>query len=122
VKGNPLSFVDPLGLQEAPAIPFPGSGVGTGIGTGLGELLGWCGRALGVAGLLLTPSSTSECDTIEKPASCFKEKPDEEFCRKRKNYCITFCQYELDMPGRRDNFGPFRACIRRCMNMVGCDY
>jgi hypothetical protein len=52
-----------------------------------------------------------------------KEKPDEEFCKKRKQYCITFCQYELGMPGCRDNFGPFRACIRRCMNAAGCmDY
>jgi YD repeat-containing protein len=48
--------------------------------------------------------------------------PTEEFCRKRKDYCITLCQYELDMPGRRDNTGPYRACIRRCMNDVGCNY
>lgn len=48
--------------------------------------------------------------------------PSDEFCKKRKDYCITFCLYELDMPGRRDNTGPYRACIRRCMNAVGCDY
>jgi hypothetical protein len=47
-----------------------------------------------------------------------RENPDEEFCRKRKQYCIT---YELGMPGRKDNFGPFRACIRRCMNAAGCN-
>ena len=50
------------------------------------------------------------------------EEDDCERCRKRKNYCITFCQYELDVPGRTDNTGPFRACIRRCMNDAGCDY
>jgi len=44
------------------------------------------------------------------------------FCSKRKDYCLAFCQYELDMPGRRDNTGPFRACVRRCMNAVGCNY
>jgi len=43
-----------------------------------------------------------------------------DFCQQRRRYCITFC-YELDMPGRFDNFGPFRACMRRCMNAVGCD-
>jgi len=48
--------------------------------------------------------------------------PDSDFCKKRLNYCISFCQYELDFPGRRDNTGPFRACIRRCMNAVDCDY
>jgi RHS repeat-associated protein len=46
----------------------------------------------------------------------------DDFCRKRLDYCITFCGYELGMPGRFDNFGPFRACIRRCMNAVGCPY
>jgi YD repeat-containing protein len=37
----------------------------------------------------------------------------------RKAYCLTFCQYELNMPGRFDNFGPHRACIRRCMGASG---
>jgi hypothetical protein len=48
--------------------------------------------------------------------------PDEDFCKKRKDYCITFCLYELDMPGRRDNTGPYFACIRRCMKAAGCNF
>ncbi len=75
VGGNPLSLVDSLGLNAAaPAIPYPGTGVGTGIGTGLGGLLGWCGRLLGPLGLLLTPSSTSPCDTIDKPSICAMDR------------------------------------------------
>ncbi len=38
---------------------------------------------------------------------------------KRKSYCLAFCQYELAMPGRFDNFGPHRACMRRCMGSGG---
>jgi RHS repeat-associated protein len=38
---------------------------------------------------------------------------------KRKQYCLAFCQFELDMPGRFDNFGPHRACMRRCMSGAG---
>jgi RHS repeat-associated protein len=38
---------------------------------------------------------------------------------RRRSYCTTFCQFELNFPGRRDNFGPFRACIRKCMESAG---
>lgn len=50
--------------------------------------------------------------------------PDDDFCKKRKNHCIVFCQYELDFPERSgsDNTHAFRACVRRCMNSVGCNY
>jgi len=63
------------------------------------------------------PAGKAKADAGKTEEECEKDR-----CRKRKNYCISFCQYELDMPGRRDNTGPFRACIRRCMNLDGCPY
>ena len=55
---------------------------------------------------------------LTKDENCDEDK---EKCKKRKDYCLAFCQYELDMPGRRDNFGPHRACVRRCMIAGGCN-
>jgi RHS repeat-associated protein len=33
--------------------------------------------------------------------------------------CQAQCEFELDFPGRRDNLGPYRACIRRCLARYG---
>ncbi|MFC5771134.1 RHS repeat-associated core domain-containing protein, partial [Thauera sinica] len=100
---SPLRFTDPKGLVA---------------GVDDAMLLG---GILIVGAAMSTPQGQA---AVQQIGNAIKEmcKPSEEFCRKRKNYCITFCQYELDMPGRTDNVGPYRACIRRCMNAVGCDY
>ena len=114
VGGNPLSFVDPDGLQIIR--PRPGGGLIPGVPEP---------RPIDPSdpyGPQITPRPVLP-DWIKdwlKPAQT--DCPDEDTCRIRKNYCITFCQYELDFPGRKDNTGPFRACIRRCMNAVGCAY
>lgn len=117
VENNPLSYTDPDGLQVRPRPGIPGfpipdappssrpidptepGGPRITPGPRLPSLPDW-----------LKPTPKEQCP------------PDEEFCRKRKDYCITFCLYELDMPGRRDNAGPYFACIRRCMNAVGCNF
>jgi hypothetical protein len=111
--------VDPFGLQAAPAPPIvvPPVAVPT--------------DPIGGGGL--TPSGNQPLfptfrfpksfpDWMKSAQQCQEEKEEEDRCSKRKNYCIVFCQYELDMPGRTDNTGPYRACIRRCMNDAGCDY
>ena len=36
-----------------------------------------------------------------------------------QNKCQAECQFHLDMPGRFDNFGPFRACLRSCLAKAG---
>ena len=36
-----------------------------------------------------------------------------------QNKCQAQCLFELDMPGRRDNFGPYRSCLRRCLARYG---
>jgi len=33
--------------------------------------------------------------------------------------CQAECAFELGMPGRTDNFGPYRACLRRCLAKQG---
>ena len=119
VEGNSISKTDSLGLQVAlPVIPppvgIPGSGTPATPGVDPynqplpGTRYFW-------------PKSIRDAAQSIYDFCLGKETPSEEFFRKRRNYCITFYQYELDMPGRRDNFGPHRACVRRCMNAVGCD-
>lgn len=111
-KSNPLTFTDPTGLEPDPFGGSSGSGGFTPAPTPFDVF---------VPG---TAANNAFVQSVNQMATAIKEacKPSDEFCRKRKQYCITFCQYELDMPGRRDNAGPFRACIRRCMNAVGCDF
>lgn len=118
--------IDPDGLQAGAAGGgligggFGGlGGFGRGGGSSSANWDGWGGSSS------LGGSSTwggSESWGGSGTGNVCRTQPDEDYCRKRKNYCITYCLYELNMPGRRDNTGPFRACIRRCMNVVGCDY
>jgi RHS repeat-associated protein len=122
VNSAPTMFIDPDGNQAAAALGGFGSTAG-GL-SAFGPAAALAAAGLGGYGLgtliypMIEPGLSRAIDYC-----LAKEKPDEEFCKKRKQYCITFCQYELGMPGRRDNFGPFRACIRRCMNAAGCmDY
>ena len=117
VGGNPISYTDPDGLQVRPwpgipGFPIPGAPPGS--------------RPIDPTepgGPWITPGPRlpSFPDWL-KPTPKEQCPPDEEFCRKRKDYCITFCLYELDMRGRRDNAGPYFACIRRCMKAVGCNF
>ncbi len=94
VEGNPLSLVDPQGLSVAPSEPKP----------------------------IPVPSASSP----EPNMSIAPWAQPSDVCvaaddgyAKRKQYCLAFCQYQLDMPGRFDNFGPHRACMRRCMGAAG---
>jgi RHS repeat-associated protein len=36
-----------------------------------------------------------------------------------KKKCQAECLYNLNMPGRLDNFGPYQACLRRCLERSG---
>jgi len=88
---NPLKYSDPTGLFVLPAAP-----IATPQGTSL-----------------VSPGQqepTPQADTCVVPNDSYN---------KRKDYCLAFCQYELNMPGRFDNFGPHRACMRRCMSSGG---
>jgi RHS repeat-associated protein len=38
---------------------------------------------------------------------------------KAQNMCQAECSFELSFPGRKDNFGPYRACIRKCLAKHG---
>ena len=42
------------------------------------------------------------------------------YCKTMRNVCIRNCDDELRKPGRFDNFGPFRMCMRKCMHAAGC--
>jgi len=134
VSAKPLTQYDLEGLTAATGLlgAFGGGSAGAGAAgggagavgvgaAGAGAVVGAGLAGYGIGSLLypiLEPGLSPIVDFI-----CGREqtKPNDDFCKQRKKYCITFCQFELDMPGRRDNFGPFRACIRRCMNAVGCD-
>lgn len=94
VGGNPLSLVDPQGLSVAPSEPKP----------------------------MPVPSASSPAPNMSitpwvQPSDVCVAADDG--YAKRKQYCLAFCQYQLDMPGRFDNFGPHRACMRRCMGAAG---
>src|SRR5574343_443865 len=111
VEGNPVNNTDPEGLQPAipippliPGVPSPGRPSPRPVDPSEPN------------GPQYTPAPRwpSLPDWL-KPTPKEQCPPDDEFCRKRKDYCITFCLYELDMPGRRDNTGPYFACIGRCM-------
>jgi RHS repeat-associated protein len=135
VRGNPLSFSDPTGEQSL-AIPvgltvlYVGA-VATGVlpnplkppapanpnSTGNSDL----DRALGISAASNSSAAASSAPSSSSTSSSSSCPPDDDYCSKRRKYCITFCQFELGLPGRWDNFGPFRACMRRCMNLVGCD-
>lgn len=124
VEGNPVSKTDPMGLQAViPVTPPP---VGVPGGGGNPAMPGTDPYSPSLPGTrYFWPKPIRDAAQSIYDFCIGREtrdaKPDEEFCRKRRNYCITFCQFELDMPGRRDSFGPHRACVRRCMNAVGCD-
>lgn len=67
------SFLDPLGSPiffdyEHLVVPLNASGGGSAVG----GALALCARTAGVIGLLMTPSSTSACDTVlDRPPQCF---------------------------------------------------
>lgn len=67
------------------------------------------------------PSLSTQNEEEDKNEAQHDQDTDEERRKydERKKHCLAYCQYELDMPGRKDNFGPHRACMRRCMN-AGC--
>lgn len=117
---NPLSNIDPDGLQmripqsTIPGFPNPRGSGGSG---------GSSSDDFGSGGVLekSIPGGGSGAGSGSGAGNGSGDCPDDDFCGKRKRYCITFCQYELDMPGRRDNFGPHRRCIRMCMNAAGCN-
>jgi len=95
VGGNSLSFVDPKGLSALPSMamlePAP------------------------VANMSRTPWAMPDaCSALSSSILASNDS-----VAQRKTYCLAFCQYELDMPGRFDNFGPHRACMRRCMATGG---
>jgi hypothetical protein len=106
VEGNPISKVDPTGeFAIAPAIPV---------------IIKVCESA--AAGLIRTLSAAAIIQVVNCDNDKCEDKDD--FCRKRKQYCFSYCQYELGFPGRtgHDNMERFRACVRKCMNEVGCSY
>ena len=127
VGGNPVSLVDPKGLYgckwvglalvcDFSPLPVPNPDYPS-------------TPAPGYTPAPLNPSVLCQmfplaCAVAIVPYLIPKETcpPTDDFCRKRKDYCIAYCARELDVPGRRENFGPFRACVRRCMNDVGCGY
>ncbi|HWR77548.1 MAG TPA: Ig-like domain-containing protein [Thiobacillus sp.] len=122
-NSNPLTFIDPLGLTgilpgpiplplpPVPITPIPGGSSG---GTN-SNATPYPGEGRD------RPTERPDRWEQNKPQQCSN---DEDKCKKRKNYCITFCQYELDFPGRtgHDNTAAFRSCVRRCMAQVGCSY
>jgi hypothetical protein len=69
-------------------------------------------------------SSSSESSSDDRSSSGSYGNPNDDFCKKHKQYCFSYCQYELGFPGRsgHDNMLKFRACVRKCMNDVGCSY
>jgi RHS repeat-associated protein len=117
-NANPLSLIDPSGLDTkctwvgpvlaCQSVPSPGADPFTPRPT------------QPIFPTIRVPESFP--DWLKSEAQCSEEQADKDRCSRRKDYCIAFCQYELDMPDRHDNTGPFRACIRRCMNAAGCTY
>lgn len=130
VNGNSISYSDPTGLAPTiripgmpVPIPLPGGGSGGSGGSssddsGSGGVLE---RSIPGGGSGAGSGSGSGSGAGSGSGSC---PPDDDFCRKRKQYCFSYCQYELDFPGRtgHDNMLRFRACVRKCMNAVGCSY
>ena len=119
--GNPLSFVDPKGLAGVLPGPIPLPLPGP-IIPGQGKP-----RDDGSFGGLFPPGSVSSGSGSSSSSSGSDEQscpaaPPKDPCKERKNYCITFCQYELDFPGRLgfDNTKEFLKCVRRCMEQTGC--
>ncbi len=67
-------------------------------------------------GLLATPANDtgSMSPRAEQPELCAANDR-----VSAQNKCQAQCSFELDIPGRRDNFGPYRACLRRCLARYG---
>ena len=110
---NPIKNTDPTGLvpnpAEAACLAGPNPVCAGGVATDL------------LTNFVAVTAASVAANEAKKAAKDTYCKDDADKCKERKKYCITYCQFELDMPGRRDNFGPYRACIRRCMNAGGCN-
>lgn len=123
VEGNPLSLIDPFGLDGTVAGAISADCNACHARLGLPLPFPMTPPPLTVPPQPITGSSSEQCPgnwTSAKEKEKEKEKDDErKKYDERKNYCLGYCQYELDMPGRKDNFGPHRACMRRCMNAGG---
>jgi RHS repeat-associated protein len=134
VGGDPLSKIDPEGLQFAPPGPAPGPGTGPwGIPTP------WSPRPPSIPdGLENPPDGTgwrsprlrvpSWFPNWAKPAEQCKDEADEKArCEKVLVRCRTQCTdiYVTDpskLPGTGSDMpGRIRRCIRECMKADGCD-
>ncbi|MFN7369466.1 MAG: RHS repeat-associated core domain-containing protein [Burkholderiales bacterium] len=78
VNGNPVMFTDPLGLSAVPSLPP------------------------------VTKSSPTEPASPFLPETKNTNEPQQcvsnDAFNKARNKCLAFCAYELDFPGRFDNF------------------
>ena len=146
VKDSPLRFTDPSGLT--PQGTANGAAIGASVVAAASVVVD---AATGGANIAATPSeiaagaalggaignaisnamsgseSSSSSSSDSSSSSASDSKKDcgpEDKCKQRKNYCINYCQFELDFPGRtgHDNTAAFRKCVRRCMELAGCSY
>lgn len=126
---NPLRYTDPTGeVVVAPAVYYGALGLATAGATW------WAATHQAVPSMSSsssdpfvnsgTGSSNSSSSSLSSASDGRKDCGPDDKCKKRKSYCITYCQYELDVPGRTgsDNTAAFRSCISRCMALVGCSY
>lgn len=128
VDNAPTMKTDPLGLAPGMRIPgfpipirLPGGGSGASGGSSSGDSGSGGVLEKSIPGGSSGAGGGSGSGAGSGSGSC---PPDDDFCRKRKQYCFSYCQYELDFPGRtgHDNTARFRACVRKCMNDAGCSY
>ncbi len=120
VEGNPISKIDPLGLEAIfPApVAFPAIPAWLGPAAGLG-LAGYGGWQFGSA--IYPHIAIPLGDAID--AVCADS--DEERCQKVRTSCIQGCSdFVLQKPrGRRTDWGSgadFDRCVRQCLDRNGC--